>query len=208
MKRLMLVAALLALATGVHANLLVNGGFEDGLNGWTTVTFFGGNWQPFGATPYGHPVSPIEGSGMAGAISSWDTSRNEAYIYQQFNNPGGYTEVSFWGWARAKFLDNPTSIYDVGVQLGFDPLGSNDSLDPNIIWADPVWATQEWEKRTIVVPNAPAGTATVFIKSIHKWGIEWNVGVADDVQVVPEPGSLMAMAAGLAGMAGMFLRKR
>jgi len=48
----------------------------------------------------------------------------------------------------------------------------------------------------------------VFIKAIHKWGIEWNISAADDVKVVPEPGSLMALAGGLAGMAAAMLRRR
>jgi len=208
MKRLLLVAALLAMASCTQANLLTNGGFEDGLNGWTTVTFFGGNWQGFDATPYGKPVSPVEGAKMAGALSSWDTSRNEAYIYQQFSNPGGYTEVSFQGFARAEFVGNPTGLYDVGVQIGFDPNGGVDSLDPNVIWADAVWNESQWQSRSIVVPNAPAGNGTVFIKAIHKWGIEWNISAADDVKVVPEPGSLTALASGVAGMAAAMLRRR
>lgn len=213
MKKLLAVCAVLAVASSAHANLLVNGGFETGdMTGWVKDQPFGNStWDnPATANPFGIPIAPASGTYMASAISGWDTSRNGSMILQTFYNPGGDTTVSFEGRAYNAFVGNPVSPFDTGVQIGFDPTGAGDIYSGSIVWLPEVWATGMWENRSQTFLNVPAGNNTVLIRSIHKWGIEWNMSFADDVSVtvVPEPSSMLALASGLGAMVAAFARKR
>jgi hypothetical protein len=78
--RLLIVAvAAMFVATGAAAqNILVNPGFEDGLNGWIT---FGSVYSETTNLPQ---FDPYEGSGLASMFGNWSGPYNVSGMFQEF----------------------------------------------------------------------------------------------------------------------------
>ena len=102
--KLLLASSCAAACISSHANLIVNGSFESGLSGWTTVDQFGsegtfyvqsGNTAPISGSPV--PVPP---DGSNAAMS--DAFGPGAHVlYQDFTPVAAQAGVFFW---RSTFL--------------------------------------------------------------------------------------------------------
>ena len=217
MKRVKACVAFAILAAAVaglwmvpaSANVLVNPGFETGnYSGWVRV---GPSGQRFDGVsqPYFGPASPFEGIRMAGAAANWSNAKDKAYIYQIFAAPAGPVTVSGWGHAWNLHNGQPGNPSDTQVLIGWDPLGGTNPDAASVVWAEPILAVNQWQQR-VITGNSPGGNNTVFARVRHIWAIEWNATYVDafEATVVPEPGSLLALAGGLSGFAGLLLRRR
>lgn len=210
--RLLAVCALVccSMATSAIAQTQVvrNSGFEGtgagSMNRWTRVA--GPNGGLFNSTASGPAfgINPYAGNFMAGAPANWDASKNGAYIYQTITNDySGLAFLSAWGIAENFAApDNATR-----VRFGVDPTGGTNWSAPTVIRTPFINATGIWENRTLYF-DVTGNDFTVFAFIVHG-NHEWNLTYVDNITVlVPEPGGVLALGAGLAGMGGVFLRRR
>lgn len=211
-------SVLAASVLAANANLMTNPGFETGnYNSWSRV--FGPNGGRFDAvTGATFGVTPYEGIRMAGAAGSYDNSKHQSYIRQVVAVPVGYqVDISGWGYAWNYDAQNRHVIQDTQVRIGWDPTGGLDATAATVIWAPRIFATGQWEERTLS-GISQAAQITVFAQVIHRVPWEWNLTYVDNFRVtafdptppapepIPEPATLAMVGLGLAGIAR--LRRR
>lgn len=202
-----LVCCSIATSAIAQTQVVRNPGFEGtgtgSMNRWTRIAGpSGGIFGPASGSAFG--IDPYAGSFMAGAPANWDTTKNGAYIYQTITNT--YSGLAFFSaWGIAENFDAPNNA--TRVRFGVDPTGGIDWAAATVIKSTAIQATGIWENRTMYF-NATGNDFTVFAYIVHG-NHEWNLTYVDNINVmVPEPGGILALGAGLVGMGGVFFRKR
>lgn len=211
MKQLIAILAVLSVASSAHALPLVNPGFDDGTyNGWYTMAPPGMD-GPFasGSNFFGVP-SPDGSPNIGGSASSWGTKN--PIIAQPFAQPlNSLIEVSGMAWARNMDSGgNWANPIGTMVHLGYDPTGGSDPNSASVVW-DSIGAQDEnWHRLSVTANSGASANGTIYWKVVNLWALQWNVTYFDatEANVVPEPSSILAMASGLLGMAGLAFRKR
>ncbi len=210
MKRvLFFVSVLSVICIPASANLLVNGGFETGdLTGWT-------QWQ---ATWSVSPGIAIDGntlrlSGSAGSFGVWQaitTVPGEAYTITAAwkgneGQTGFWNEILFFNDDGRAILDQLDAPHNSSILSRVDGWGMNppESWDWQCAFCGAQWYPSGPWTNTIV---ATGTTMYVGLKTGAREG--WADVQFDHVTVVPEPGSLLALAGSLASMAGLLRRRR
>ncbi|NLE61262.1 MAG: hypothetical protein GX616_23175 [Planctomycetes bacterium] len=193
-----LVAVLAVTASASAANMLENGGFETGdLTGWVNVPGDGGGTaQVFSGGSWGIPAT--EGSYFAGWVSSWDTTRNNAYLNQQFTKPAD----TMLDWSIDLYADTTAGEWSVGVDVFYDPNGGTDPDADTATWIAGEWnqynpGSAAWGSYSGQMNSGAGTTGTIFIKTVHNWGVEWNKSAVDNVLITPEPAAALLLLAGL-----------
>lgn len=223
---LMAVAAIACMAVTANANLLVNGDFEDDtfgipgfVPGWTTASFWDPGWgtgAPMLEVKTGLGIFGDVGNPFSGTHSlSKDVMGHGNFhvgAYQTFATAPGTMYSVTGGFAGGRQTANDTGWWEVRVANGTttDP----DAAGTVIAKKEAAPGAQEMAFRETFANTFVATdvTSTIFVK----WGRAqsadyiFSAGNFDNlvVEVVPEPGSMLALASGLAGMAGLILRKK
>jgi hypothetical protein len=237
--KLFSVALFIAVPAGAQ-NMIVNGGFEAGLSGWSVVGAPSGgaggcaiNWTagsdagtpgvyPSPSTPTGcMGVGPAYAGSLA-AYNSFDGPGPLFYgIYQSFILPTTVTSAtlsfteSAW---HSIFAGSLPRTFRVNVGNG------STSLTPWAYIALPGgdfgaglghgWTSHSFDMSAFAVANA-GGFMVVAFEATVPQGFTGPAGIGlDEVRfdvragVVPEPGSIVLLATGLVGMAGVAVRRR
>ncbi len=220
MKKIVIVLALLAIAASANAaELLTNGGFNGSLNGWTG---YSEAWPAIpspdymtGGSVWGPSPAPLEGSGMAGKGYGGNIGGGNAALYQTINvaagipidisgyvagGVGGFGNFNGVAWWEVRINEGGWANPDAGALLWKREANSEGS---NFNW-DHVAASYTPETSQV----------TLFVK-YGAWDPQWDYmyfGAYFDqfsaTQVVPEPGSMLALASGLLGLVGVIRRRK
>lgn len=218
MKKLLVVVAILALAVSAQANLLTNPGFETGdLTGWNSGVFYwagwgtaapgfnvGGGYGTFGG------VTPPEGVKMFGQDISGHANWHIG-IWQGIDTvAGGLYDVSGW-FSGGREAANDTMWWEIRVMDG----DTSNPDDPGVIIAKQEKLPGQGGSFAEYFAGqftASSARTTVMYKIGRVESADWKIsawGLDDmNVELVPEPGSLMALGTGLIGLAGFVVRRR
>lgn len=216
MKKVLLIAIAL-MVISVPAFALVNGGFESGdLTGWTSWA------SPWGGT---YTIEVQDQVVKDGAFALHLGSTNKSFgVAQAFTTVPGqpYTLSGFWNapkgtlnWVEVLFFnDDGRPLYDQcdspansSIILKVDGWGMNggqtngwESFDAGLRWfpSGPMSLTKV----------ATGNTMYVVLKSGASSGSVNSYFDAVNISTVPEPGSMLALFAGLAGFGGMIIRRK
>lgn len=217
---------LLALLVGhAYANLIENGGFEDGLSGWTAI-----NAEvkgPWGASATTQRIDPVTGSSMAVLApgdESFPLGQGDAALLQSFL-PGGYTSVTISFDFNLQALDTtwraeagPDSLIAIVVDVSDRQVygGSIPFNDPHDGLGKPQTSSVYGWTHIETTATEPAGFAAgTFVISFLLRNSEGTGGdpgqyfsaYLDNVSIeginpIPEPGTMLLLGSGLAGLAG------
>lgn len=184
--------ALCALAGAASANVLVNPGFEDGLNGWS----------PFGNV-FAETVTPRTGAGDAKMFGNFSGGFNVSGLFQTFSATPGQT-WEFSGYVRHNTgdaltgigADNPAADNWVVLKFEFRDAANNvtGSTEQNVL--DGRTPTDTWFGHSISL-TAPANTQSIwaFFLYLQPQFAGGAVLMDDaDLHVVPAPSALGVLA--------------
>jgi len=200
------IAASIALCGVAQAstNLLVNGDFEAGNTGFTTQythspatgvpegvyailsnPSFG--WHPQATSYFDHTIGAIPGKMMA--VNGATTPG--LIVWSQTVAVSPNTTYIFSGWVSSWFPDSPAQLE---ISINSTPIGTVTAPSTTGVW-------QQFSFTWF------SGTSTTAVLSIVNLNTEpfGNDFALDDLSFVPEPVSLLALGAGLIGLAA---RKR
>jgi hypothetical protein len=183
---------ILGLASVASAAGVINGTFDDGLNGWTVT---GGAGLQTG-NPFGLPTSP-SGEAEAGVVSSWggDWGAPLGTISQTITGLSGTQTLSGEIYAAAHAGDTWRNVATDVLWNGVVVASVARDADATL-WA----ASFPWVNFS--VPVVATGNDTLQVNyTVHF--AEWSWTAADNLQVTPEPASLL-----LLGLALPLLRRR
>jgi hypothetical protein len=171
-------------APKAHANLLVNGGFEDGnFNGWTQ----GDNTGFTGVQGNFSGVNPEEGNDQAffGPVGS------TGFITQTFADTAGQSyEVSLW-------------MYN----FGGTPSSFNASLDSTSFVNLTDSSAQPYTNYTLQFTGTGSDTVTITARQDPSYWLVDNVQV-NQVSGVPEPSTWAMMILGFVGLGFLAYRRK
>ncbi len=212
------------------AQILVNGGFEQGLLGWnlqenvTTTGLFG---------LYGVTISPYEGSrmaylGVSGTESSADAKLGQTFSTNGYSSPATFSfAYNLWAYDFSS-LDigsdqlavsitgriDSSLIFDIPVFLQISPI--NDPRDPS--GSTQVASTSGWQYQSFLYDGPlPQGDFSLEFTLANNVDLGGDPGqkfkaFVDSVSIdaavpVPEPGTMLLLGSGLIGLAGLGRKK-
>lgn len=181
------------------ANLIVNGGFENGLNGWT----FTGDGI--------HDIASISTDTPSGVGSSADLDINRGafglplpWLIQDVPVVAGDT-LMFSASVREVEPNSPTDAW-IAAQVWMLPSSDSGSIlsSAAMFFTSPTWSTQSTE---ITVPPTATIARILFTPQNPAFGVGNGQYRVDDVSlVIPEPASISLLAC--AGIALSLFRRR
>jgi len=202
-----LLLGVMVTASRASADLLVNGGFESGLAGWTDASVH--NIALFDPAACGTDTicQAIITARRAAAVSElWTTSSTNPYQGSNFASCSiGYCASLYQGVA---------TTVGATYQASFALLGSLDvSLNGNLIFAA---NTQDWAFYTLdVVATSDFSTLEFSTPGFDMFNFRPNSGpssgvdaVSFEVAAVPEPSTWAMLILGFAGIGVMAYRRR
>jgi LysM repeat protein len=191
-----------------QANLLSNGGFEDGFhvqggapevsvaNGWTAWWVQGTQQQ----TNQGYLIRP-EYKGEDGEVHGYDRvhlgrysqkffstfSTHDAGLLQTVPVPAG-AALQFTAWVQtwSSGGDDPEQTVEPGyyhVSIGIDPAGGSNPLGSSVVWSEAVLADNTWVQLSVYA-QAQGSQVTVFTRGAPEYRVKHNDSYWDDLSLV------------------------
>jgi len=186
MNRFLFTCALTMAWASAASAALINGTFDDGLNGWTKT---GSVVKTYSAGDINCPPASPSGLPVAGAITGYggDPSKPMGSLTQTVDFTGsGFVRGE---WLAAALSTRPTQ--DVGIEVLW-----NDTVVASL-WKDATTdaaSTLAWEK--FKAPIVGVGENTLKIQFTHHYATKsWTT--VDNLSVVPEPTTMALLAGGL-----------
>jgi len=198
MKKFLIVMTALALGGGIaQANLLVNGGFEDGTTSWT---------GPWGNGTVENWNTPPEGTEAFYLKGNWAGSGTNEGILQA-TGAGSITPGSSYTVSGSFYLDNGWTASAQGVKLEFFDSGNN--LLGGFTNSLGDLTASQWNTRslTATAPNNSSYAQVVFeVTGAGAGGVLGADNLGLSAQAVPEPTS--AALFGLIGVGLVLFRRK
>jgi hypothetical protein len=178
-----------------HAGVLTNGGFEDGLNGWS-VGGSGGSIQTAGSftASDGRVYSPVEGLEFA---------------LLESGSPGSTLYQSFDAWANSSILGK--AFFATSDYLPFNDFGYVRILEgDNVLFYQDVssvgdFGSTPWTNFSYTFSTAGSYTVELTVVNNVDSFVASYLG-ADRIEVVPEPS--MLVIGSFLGIGGLIAKRR
>jgi hypothetical protein len=152
-------AGIFVLAGAAVANMLVNPGFEDGLNGWFV---FGNTYAETSNPPQ---FDPYEGNGLVSMFGNWSGPWNVSGMFQEFDTCEGdewqlSSKSRHWSGDPMVGVGAPNDNWVVQKLAWMDAGGAEiGGVESTIL--DGTFATNTWFNNAAIVGIAPAGAVKV-----------------------------------------------
>ncbi len=155
-------------------NLIANGGFENGTNGWSsTITSTPTNTLGDHTSVYNSTWLDDGGSHSACFVKSWSYDYDFNNIYQQFTAIVGHKyyvssnvliDSSYYNYSNDTLY---LSIYNSSLTVDGESALTVSSADTNISFAGPYWSNTYYSKKYsfIYTPTTTTQTMTIGLKS-------------------------------------------
>lgn len=187
---------------GMCANILVNSGFEDGLNGWTPT---------FGSATY-ISDSTIYHSGSASVLGQETSSGSLGALFQDITGDIVVgEEYVLSGWIRTQDVIGGGGA---GIGISYVDASGYTPANGHIVGVSLLSGTNDWtyiESAPFVIPEMPTGvTALHFsLDFADASGSAWfdDLALNGAAAVVPLPSALLLFGSGLVGLLGIKLRR-
>jgi len=209
-KALLCLFAVLVLAGPASAQATItyiNDHFETGtLEGWTPY----GGARVSNIFLFNDPYSPPSGEHWGVGQDAWGGTVDggiwkqfqDEYVPNQVKTITALVEAYSVDW---NFVPTPGHV---NIRIGLDPTGGTNPDAATVVWSNWYWGP--WNYLTLQWPCERA-LETVFVDWFAPWATGPMVAKVDLVvveQPIPEPGSLLALASGLVGLAGLAIRRK
>lgn len=215
MRKVVVALALAVVLCSTASAQLLNPSFEEDnfgipgfIPGWTSYGNLDGlnSGNHFGIVAY-------DGTKFVSAVASYGTKNGG--VYQQVLLAPGIYKVSagvqaanndgfvYAAGQPSKFPGFTTTSIRVDTDGGIDPMAA-EVMSPNYDTGF------QWGAGEVEFTLNSLSTVTIFLHAIQQnaYAGNWSAFDGVELEVVPEPSSILAMASGLAGMAGMVLRRK
>lgn len=198
---LAVLISVLVLSTGAYAQAQIFNGdfeFEDPAAGWNLTG--GASVMAPGAWSV-----PIHSGNFAGLVTSWSGD---------WAAPSGTAQQAVYGMSPG--MQMLLFDYYIGVRSGdaWRTAGIKVKVNGVEVFSEINNAEVQWSGyfpwKTAAVPVTITGDSADIVFEYHAHFAEWSWLAVDNVEfgVIPEPGSMLALAGGLAGFAGMIIRRK
>ena len=207
------------LAGNVDANMILNGGFEDGDAGVPYGSYFGDTFPvtaPNSLDHWGTSGGAGRWYGSAGnhtpgghrCISTWD---RYTYAYQENIAVQGGVEYTLSAWCKpADWAAGVGGLIEMiwfpaGVDATMANYSQKISRQTAVTYVPAPGDTGSWVFVEDTI-TAPANAAGAMVLVGNKDGAGWTSGIWDDVSMVPEPVTIGLLASGV--VFGVFRRRK
>lgn len=176
-----------------RANAIVNGGFESGLDHWTSYGRFDAAMDSGTFSVPAH-----SGNKWAGSVSNFGAKIGG--IRQTVSvDPSRVYDLRGYIFSEA-FKDNGVKRQDGLAQgrIGFDPSGGTDPVAQTVVWGPWTFTAKQWEEANLTA-SAPSGLLTVFCETRHEswWDIpQWFKVGFDDISLTVSTAATTGTIAG------------
>lgn len=164
--------------TNAVPQALVNGGFEEGTNGWSAF----GQTDGSQSGPWFAGIMPYSGSRFFGSAANGG-AKNGGLFQTIGAQPGtGYTAGA---WIRTYRQGGSATQ----CRIGLDPAGGASPTAATVRWSN--WTSAEDGWRQIRVSATPSGAVlTIFLEHRQSEANSWNVNAFDQVELAPGASTL------------------